>query len=221
MKHIKSIILSLSCSFCFASTIALAANGYQSSQTPPNHGYMSSYRYDHAHPINHKDFAISINVPEINAGYVATANDTYFVTEYRSDPRWIKSNVSLPVPRYAVVGGTEPGRLLFICRVPYNGSLHPGKLVEGRCNISYFGREIALNSYEMLVSRSHLSWVSASYGYVPDGAIVGGHQNHTPVYICQAEFNHGLHPGKLVDQGCHITWGGREIEVSDYNVLVR
>jgi len=52
----------------------------------------------------------------------------------------------------ALVGGYEPGRTLFVCRAryeeparrgPHERGLHPGKVVDGKCNFGWGGREIA------------------------------------------------------------------------------
>ena len=55
--------------------------------------------------------------------------------------RWVRGG---SVPSNAVVGGTEPGRTLYVCRASYNGGTHPGKWIAGRCNIGWGGREIGL-----------------------------------------------------------------------------
>jgi hypothetical protein len=62
---------------------------------------------------------------------------------------WAKVNGA--VPANAVIGGSEPGRTLPICHAAYNGGVHPGKVVAGKCNIGYGGKEIVLTSYEVLV----------------------------------------------------------------------
>jgi len=57
-----------------------------------------------------------------------------------------------PQPGYAgaLVGGQEPGRTLYVCRVNYQEAgwgiiqhgFHPGKVVEGKCNFGFGGKEI-------------------------------------------------------------------------------
>jgi len=54
------------------------------------------------------------------------------------------------VPRTAVVGGFERGHPLYICHGRYFGGVHPGKVVQGNCNIGYGGREIYLRNYQIL-----------------------------------------------------------------------
>src|SRR5262249_18430880 len=33
--------------------------------------------------------------------------------------------------------------------------------------------------------------------------------------ICRAHYRDGLHPGKIVDRNCNISWGGSEISITD------
>ncbi len=69
-------------------------------------------------------------------------------------------------------------------------------------------------------------WVAASGGRVPAGALVAGAEKAPctePLYLCRAKYGEGMHPGKLRTAfgGCSIPWGGREVRVEDYEVLVR
>jgi hypothetical protein len=130
------------------------------------------------------------------------------------------------VPPGAVVGGHEPGRdRLYVCRAKYNGEIHPGKLVANCCNIGWWGQEISIPDYEVLVSSSpsSLQWVPASNGAVPPGAVVGGYEPGRDLYVSRAEFKGGVHPGKLVanqEYGCCIGWGNKEEYFKNYEVLV-
>lgn len=67
-------------------------------------------------------------------------------------------------------------------------------------------------------------WIDASNGYLPPNAIQGGHEgNGQPLYICRAQHGGGLHIGKFrADwQGCNIPFGGRELTVNRYQIMVR
>ncbi|MFK8015709.1 MAG: DM9 repeat-containing protein [Gammaproteobacteria bacterium] len=77
----------------------------------------------------------------VKTSYEVLANDG-------ANIRWVRE-VS---PRGQVIGGNEPGRQLVICRAAYNGGLHPGKIVAGKCNIGWGGKEIQLGNPEILVS---------------------------------------------------------------------
>jgi hypothetical protein len=76
--------------------------------------------------------------------------------EYYTGPvKWVKSS-GHNIPANAVVGGQEQdGKLLYIGRALYNGMLVPGKIVANvgqGIYIPYFGKEIELPAYEILVS---------------------------------------------------------------------
>ena len=65
-------------------------------------------------------------------------------------------------------------------------------------------------------------WVSGSNGYLPPNAFQGGHEaDGKPLFVCRAQYNGGLHIGKIrADwRDCNIPWGGREILVRSYQVL--
>ncbi|WP_158515994.1 DM9 repeat-containing protein [Pararhodobacter sp. CCB-MM2] len=66
-------------------------------------------------------------------------------------------------------------------------------------------------------------WAEAASGNVLYGAVNAGEEaNGTPLYACRAWYNNGLHPGKVRQgfRGCNIGYGGAEIAVSHYEVLV-
>ncbi len=118
-----------------------------------------------------------------------------------------------------VIGGQEPGRQLPICRANYNNGTHPGKLVDGRCNISYGGKEIQVGQFQVLVG-SGARWAGGANGSVPQGAFIGGQEPGRQLPVCRAQYNGGIHPGKLVAANCNFGYGGREIEARNYEVLL-
>ncbi|HEY9881491.1 MAG TPA: DUF3421 domain-containing protein [Leptolyngbyaceae cyanobacterium] len=66
-----------------------------------------------------------------------------------------------------------------------------------------------------------LQWTSASAGQVPEGAVLGGEGGGHKLYVCRANYQGGVHPGKTVENNCNIGYGGQEILVPDYEVLVQ
>ncbi|MBD2450000.1 DUF3421 domain-containing protein [Nostoc sp. FACHB-152] len=78
-----------------------------------------------------------------------------------------------------------------------------------------------INDEEAANTVGGVDWVSESYGSVPSDAILAGYENDgSPLYICRAFYNEGLHPGKVVGENCNIGWGGQEISLPYYEVLV-
>jgi hypothetical protein len=69
-----------------------------------------------------------------------------------------------------------------------------------------------------------LMWVRVASGQpLPSDAIVGGvelggQNNGATLYICRAEYNGGVHPGKLIGGFCNIGFAGQEIVLSNYQV---
>jgi hypothetical protein len=52
------------------------------------------------------------------------------------------------------VGGTDTdGTPLVVCRAAHQGSVTPGKVYRGQCNIAYGGREIPKSDFEVLAGR--------------------------------------------------------------------
>lgn len=56
----------------------------------------------------------------------------------------------------AIQGGWEAnGTQLPVCRAYRGNERHPGKVVNGRCNYGYGGREISSSMYDVLVEQVH------------------------------------------------------------------
>lgn len=198
-------------------------NGYSVSNPQPRpqvnrNGYNVSRQHSQRHN-NHNGFSFYVNVPDFAGGFIA-GDDGFVPPPPFAEPHWVTTSVGRAIPRNTVSGGGENGHSLFICRGEYRGGLHPGKLVADRCNISWGGREIVLNRYQLLVSGISMAWVSGNYGSIPPDAFPGGFENGNPLFICQANYAGGTHPGKIVGQMCNIPYGGREILIPYYNVLV-
>ena len=129
------------------------------------------------------------------------------------------------IPDQAVVAGYEAdGRLIYVARANYQGGLIPGKIQSGfgGAHIAWGGDEIAVTDYEVLCGGTYISWKPASDGNIPDCATEAGYEaDGRPVYIARANYQGGLIPGKIQSGfgGAHIAWGGKEIAITDYEVL--
>jgi hypothetical protein len=155
-----------------------------------------------------------------------------------------KSESAGSIPSNAVIGGCTnpppppPGQLPGPCGVPYyyycratipgHSDLQPGKIASGfaGCHVSYGGQELIEPSYQVLVALNPsmpLTTVGASGGNVPFGAVRGGiDTDGQALYMCTAAYGNGQHPGKVRQQfgACYIPYGGREVAVHSYQVLV-
>jgi hypothetical protein len=143
---------------------------------------------------------------------------------------WV--NYSGRLPANAVYGGYETnGNKLAVCRCNFQGSWHPGKVVAGKCNIGYGGREYAVSNFQVLTQQSgvRIRWQPVSGNNMPGNAFVGGVENGRKLYVGVGFYpvggatKPGRHPGKIFLSGnqytCNIGYGGREIVLQN-NILV-
>jgi hypothetical protein len=118
----------------------------------------------------------------------------------------------------AIAGGPgsdpNPNTPMFICRAQIQGSVVPGKWVQGNCNIAFGGSEQIMRSYE--VAYGNALWApyqGSFYGLAQTGRNADG----SPLYSCRVRYSasgndYGYQPGKLVADGtCHIPMGGGEV----------
>lgn len=105
------------------------------------------------------------------------------------------------VPLEAIPGGyTKTGEILYIGRANHAGSLIVGRIHPSHCCLYLCDswKEHSYKEYEVLVEdRGQVSWVPASYGRVPPGAVFGGRESSHDFYIGRAPFNDSLIGGKV------------------------
>ena len=159
-----------------------------------------------------------------NAAFIAMC--IAFLGTSAAHAGWVSSDASKSVPPGAVLAGTEQNNVnagvkLYVCRVAFQGGVHPGKLIDSswrRCNFGWGGGEWTSSSYDVLIEKGTWSMGPTS------GALVGGHEaNGTPLHICRATVNiggiyHGTASGKLVGNTCSIGYGGHEEYFSSYSL---
>ncbi len=137
--------------------------------------------------------------------------------EARGGVKWAASTGRLPAN--AFIGGSEGRRKLAVCRAAYKGGTHPGKVVAGRCNIGWGGKEIVISKFEVMTNKGvKLAWVKRRWAR---GMIIGGSERGRSLPVCRAKYRSGTHPGKVVAGKCNIGWGGKEIVLSTFEVLVQ
>ncbi len=62
-------------------------------------------------------------------------------------------------------------------------------------------------------------WVKFE-GELPENAIIGGIETNRALAVCRCNYKGGIHSGKVVDKACNIGYGGLEVGVTDFEVLI-
>ncbi len=57
-------------------------------------------------------------------------------------------------------------------------------------------------------------------GTIPPDALQAGGEPGRALYVCSGRYRGGFHPGKIVSGNCNIGWGGQEVLLRDYYILV-
>jgi len=65
----------------------------------------------------------------------------------------------------------------------------------------------------------NLQWSEVTNRQPPANAMEVDIGAKSPVKLCQARFQRGIHPGVVTDTGCMITYGGDSLILQDYSVL--
>jgi len=76
----------------------------------------------------------------------------------------------------------------------------------------------------MQAQQQRSPWSGATRGAIPDGAIAYGREaDGREQFACRGLYGGGMHLGKIASgfAGCNIGYGGREVTLPDYEVLVR
>ncbi|KDQ08954.1 hypothetical protein BOTBODRAFT_540164 [Botryobasidium botryosum FD-172 SS1] len=131
------------------------------------------------------------------------------------------------IPNEALEAGRDgDGSALYAARAYCEGGLHIGKagrhLGKG-ASIAYAGKEVEVEKYEILLADpSKVRWVDGSEFQSTEPVEGGKEADGTPLYVAQAFYHEGTHPGKWNQRlgGAHIAWGGEEVQCDRYRVLV-
>lgn len=63
-----------------------------------------------------------------------------------------------------------------------------------------------------------LVWVSKGSS-IPSNAVLTDTDNARSFYVCRANYEGGRHPGRIINDYCIISWGGKEIALSEYEII--
>jgi hypothetical protein len=132
-----------------------------------------------------------------------------------------ETNGSDGVGPFAFPAGSETGRTLYACHTYFHG-VQIGKIWAGGpgCMFAWGGSERTGTVYEVLTQINvNLTWQDASNGQVLPGALIGGYEGGSPLYLCRAQINGGFAPGKMVGGACDVSFGGSENFFGTYQQL--
>jgi Protein of unknown function (DUF3421) len=141
-----------------------------------------------------------------------------------ADSKWVDGKNGTYPPE-AVVGGSDNGETLYVCKtrlINATGKLHPKY---GNCYVSYGGRELESPNYQVLVGDNRWVAPSASLSLPPDALVGGFEDNGDPLYICKANLRVGnrtlLTPGKysIVNKICYVPYGRKEHNLRPTEIL--
>ncbi|MFH1058797.1 MAG: DM9 repeat-containing protein [Pseudomonadota bacterium] len=130
---------------------------------------------------------------------------------------WVRYKGRLP--EGAVRAGFVPESDLYVCRGKHRDGVHPGKFFNGRCNVGWGGHEVSLEDFEILVDRDQVRWVPES-PQPPAWLFAAGQGPAGELAVCRVFHRDGVHIGELRQGRCSIGWGGRELGVAPFELLV-
>jgi len=139
-----------------------------------------------------------------------------------SQLKWEKVSGKPDTKNAVIAGKSSQGENIYVARASYKNGLHPGKLQNGACYISYGGKGLLFQQYELLKNGAKVNYTWETWnGNIPENAFVGGNENGSDLYVCRAKYEGDLIPGKIVSGNCNISWQTSEIVIeNDFEVLV-
>ena len=95
------------------------------------------------------------------------------------------------------------------------------------CNVMYKDQLQKINTQDNLIQQQSqqmqnpVKWISNTQINKNIRKVDGGKEGNKTLYVCNANYNNGVHSGKTWDgyNACNIGWGGREIPVKNFNYL--
>ncbi|XP_036342466.1 uncharacterized protein LOC118751757 [Rhagoletis pomonella] len=139
---------------------------------------------------------------------------------------WISTNIETDLPPFAVQAGHDSdGDAIFVGRAYHKGDVVVAKVVPNKqqAYVAWGGEEVNKHDIEVLAGHNY-HWVPDANGSVPPGAVSCGLTSlGEPLYVGRGYHANSLTPGKIhPSQGClYIGFGGEEVTVTNYEVLVR
>jgi len=141
---------------------------------------------------------------------------------------WVLCEGGAVPPNAIAAGQQSSGEALYVGRAYYENTVQVGKVAPhlGGCQITFKGKVITINSYEVIVGNAaHIKWcdeegeVEETKGYNPiDG---GREENGAPIFVAQAFYQGSVYPAKAGPQlkGAFIAHETHEVLVKNFRLL--
>jgi hypothetical protein len=126
-------------------------------------------------------------------------------------------------------GGTTTTRSLGVCTTWNGGQQIPGKyFAGGGCIIAQNRIEYWPPTFKVLNVQGSATWPQATNGAVLPGSFAAGYDQMVRSFACRGSYQatsdagmtDGVHPGVVRLGACHITYGGQEIPLTDFQTLI-
>ncbi|XP_068158933.1 uncharacterized protein [Drosophila tropicalis] len=149
-----------------------------------------------------------------------------FAYEVLSQPeRWVDTTASDVPPGALIAGHDSNGDAIYVGRVFRNGDLMPAKVVpaKGTAYVAYGQKEHELTDVAILVGGGY-QWIPASHGNIhPDAVSSGTNVDGEKLFVGRANYCDSITVGKIHPShgGIYIPFGGEEVKLEHYEVLVR
>lgn len=151
--------------------------------------------------------------------------NTYEVLVFEHVNNWVASTPNFTPPGAVVAGHDTDRAVIYVGRAMHEGEMLPAKIIpsKGCAYVCYGGYEINKRNHEVLCGPGY-AWVKPHHHVIPPNAVsTGRSRSGEPLFVGRGHHHGSLTPGLVsISQRClFIPYGGREIRVGDYEVLIR
>lgn len=102
-----------------------------------------------------------------------------------------------------------------------NSNTHGYYSSASNANYLSSGNRATEKTIAVRIRRPEPRWMDSNASRpLPINSVIGGGEYGDTQYVCRAAYRSGVHPGKIVGQHCNIAYGGKEIVMERYQVLV-
>ncbi|XP_037806109.1 uncharacterized protein LOC119600114 isoform X1 [Lucilia sericata] len=151
--------------------------------------------------------------------------NTYEVLVFENRENWVASTPNYTPPGAVVAGHDTDRAVIYVGRAMHEGEMLPCKFIpsKGCAYVCYGGYEINKRNFEVLCGFGY-AWIKPHHHVIPPNAVsTGRSRNGEPLFVGRGHHSGSLTPGLVsVSQRClFIPYGGREIRINDYEVLIK